>query len=351
MNLEITMLKYINETSKMMKDIIDNRKTNYNLSLDYLKNKKIDHIELIGSGTSCNAELSVIGFMEKVLNLRVNYSYAFPFKFNRKCLDSNTLVIAISQSGESKSTIEAIKYAKSKGAHCFSFTERCEDSLSKIVDVSLALNCGIEDIGAKTKGYQASTLSLILFGLEYALLIGSLDGKRYDNYIERIKKVVNNLDNIINKSINWYELFSDEFKRANRIIILGYDSNYGNVLEGKLKLEETVRYGIEAYEQEEFMHGIYNAIDEKTYIIYLAQESEHKIKVNRLIELLKPYTDKQYVIGNGFDFDFGFIDDEYFSIFEYIIPIQCLAYYLSRDLNINITKPKIANFHKNIGSK
>ena len=351
MNSGYVMLEYIKETRSVLKNIISNRKEYFVPTVNMLMSKDIDRVEMIGSGTSSNAEASVCGFFEDVLKKQTNYSFPYPFMFNKKSIGENVLVIAVSQSGESTSTVKAVNYAKEKHCTVMSFTETSDDTLSDISDIKLSLHCGEENIGAKTKGYQASMLCLELFCLEYGLALKTITEQEYRDYLFRIQKTVDNLDAIVNSSVDWYHLNKEKFVKARRIIVLGYDANYGNVLEGKLKLEETVRFGIEGYEQEEFMHGIYNAVDKDTYIFYLAQKSPNKQKVSKLIQILSPYTDNQFVIGNGFDFEFGFTDDEYFSVYEYIIPLQCLSFFLSDDLNIDISKPKIENFHHRIGSK
>lgn len=355
---ETAMLEYIHETPIALKRILEDRKKITRPFIVEFLNRKITGIQIIGSGTSFHGGYAAQGFLEKILKIQVYASYPIPFKDTKITVNEKTIVIGISQGGESLSTVHGIDYAKSKGCYTVALTGNDEGfRLSEHADMTILLSCGIEYAGPKTKGYQSTILILILLGVELALEQGKISNAEYDDIISRLNKTIDNQLNVIKSSEEWYFRNRDELIKSRRIILVGYEANYANVLEGRLKIQEAVRYGVEGYELEEFMHGIYHSIDKDVFLIYLASKGNYTDRIIKLEEFLLDYTDHSFLIGNigksenQKTLSVDFVDDYDFSIFEYILPLQCVAYYLSKDLGINPNISKIANFHYLMGSK
>ena len=355
---ENAMFEYINETPAVLQNILDNRKEYTKEFVDNFVENKYEKMILIGSGTSYHGSLSTRAFIEKTLQIPVDANYPLLYMNFTSVFDRKTIVIGTSQGGESKSTINGLDYSKANGCFTVSLTEQGKESkLAQHSDMALKLNCGEKELaGPKTKGYQATMLNLILLALETGLALGTITNEYYNNVIDRIQRTINNLQNVIDASVEWYKRNQEEFVAGRRMIVVGYENNYGNVLEGRLKIEEAVRYGIEGYELEEFFHGIYHSIDEGVHIIYLAQKGSHRDRIIKLRNFMHDYTPHEFMIGNlgsdnPQDLSIDFVDDEEFCIFEYIIPLQILAFFCSKDLGINANIPKIINFHYLMGSK
>lgn len=146
------------------------------------------------------------------------------------------------------------------------------------------------------------------------------------------------------------------FREVGHGIAMG---NAVDVLEGALKVLETVRQGVTGYDIEEFFHGIYNSITESAHIFYLASKGDYKPRTLKLIEILKEWTPHNYLIAspeeienqNKNDCIVEFVEDPLFSPWEYIIPMQVLACLAPQDLGINPDIPKDPQFHARIGSK
>ncbi|MEA5026227.1 MAG: SIS domain-containing protein [Erysipelotrichaceae bacterium] len=354
------MLEYIKETPAVLHRILEERKT---ITADFVRDfAKHDYqkLEIIGSGTSYHGGLSVRSFMERTLGINVDVNYPMLYREWAQVFNQPTAVIGISQGGESKSTISGLVYAKAHGCRTFSLAQEGRHTkLAAQADIPLQISCGEELAGPKTKGYQATMLTLVLLAAETALALKRISDSKYALIITRLEKTIENLAAVIDQSISWYERNREAFKSAKRIIVVGYQANYGNVLEGRLKLEEAIRFGVEGYELEEFMHGIYHSIDEGVHLIHLASAGEYQPRIKRLRDFMTPYSEHQYLIGSfteteqpkGLDLNGHFIDDPDFAVFEYIIPLQCVAFFLSRDLGINANIPKIINFHYLMGSK
>lgn len=355
---EDAMYEYIQETPKVLQNILDGRKE---YTKDFVANfveNKYEKVILIGSGTSYHGSLSTRAFIERTLKVPVDANYPLLYMNFNSVFNQKTLVIGTSQGGESKSTIQGLDYSRANGCFTVSLTEQgAESKVAQHSDMALKFNCGEKEYaGPKTKGYQAQMLNLILLALETGLALETITEEYYNSVIDRIQKTINNLDNVIKSSVEWYNRNREEFKIGKRMIVIGYGNNYGNVLEGRLKIEEAVRYGIEGYELEEFFHGIYHSIDEGVHIVYVAQKGQFQDRAVALRNFMKDYTPHEFMIGNlesdnPQDLSIDFVDDPEFCIFEYIIPLQIIAFFCSKDLGINANIPKIVGFHYIMGSK
>lgn len=357
---ETAMMDYINETQDVLQNMLDNRVEYFKPFSDLFEKEEIKLIYCTGSGTSFHCAESTRAFMSDVLGVPVLADYPRLIDNFVKTFDQKTMLIAVSQSGESKSSIDTLKFMKSNGAVNVGISEKVEGtSIAEFSDLVLSLHCGEELAGPKTKGYEASMMVLILSALETAHNLGRISDESYNEYISRLQKTIDNISRVIENSIAWYERVEEELLEAKRFILVGYENAYGDVLEGRLKLEESIRFGVEGYELEEFMHGIYHSIDNDVQLFYIAQDSKYKERILNLKNFLKDYSSHGFAIGklsdsesnSNKDLNMEFVDDHYFCALEYIIPFQIVSYRLSKKKGINANIPKIPNFHKLMGSK
>ncbi len=296
---DTAMLDYVNETKSVLQNLLDNRKEYFKPFSELFLKEDIKQIICTGSGTSFHCAQSVREFMGRVLGIQILADYPRIIDLYFKKFYTKTMIIGVSQSGESKSTIQTLNIARSEGCVNVGISEKLSGtSLSECCDLIIPLNCGEELAGPKTKGYEASCMCLALAALETAYNSNKITENEYINYVNRFQAAINNIPKIIEESIKWYKRNEAELLDAKRFIVVGYGNNYGNILEGRLKLEESIRIGVEGYELEEFMHGIYHSIDENVQLIYLAQSGEYKDRIFRLKNFLLDYSQHEYVIGN-----------------------------------------------------
>ena len=353
------MFDYICETPIVLKAIIDNRKEITKEFVDKFKDINIDQIYVLGSGTSYHAGLSAKNYIEEVLKIKVYLMYPTQFERGEKVFNKKTLVIGMSQGGQSLSTVAGLDSATEKGLYTAAVSENPTALVFDYAQTKTRIEVNNEECGAKTKGYAGTTLTLMMMLTELALAKGIITQPEVDSYLLRMNKVIQNMPTIIKSSVEWYGRIKDEFLPAKRIIVVGYDGIYADVLEGALKILETVRQGVTGYDIEEFFHGIYNSMNEDVHMIYLASEGDYKERTLKLIEILSDWTEHNYLIGSPNEINsptdkdciVQFVEDPLFSAWEYIIPLQVLAYSASIDLGINPDIPKDPNFHARIGSK
>ncbi len=356
---ESNMYSYICETPTVLRAIIENRREITKEFVEYFKEKEIEQIYVLGSGTSYHAGLSAKNYLEELLGMKVFNMYPTQFARSEKVFNKNTLVIGMSQGGQSLSTVEGLDAARERGLYTAAVSENPTALVFAHADTKTRIEVGNEQCGAKTKGYAGTTVTLMMMLTELALAKGIVTQETVDRYFARMDKVIGNLGNVTAAATEWYGRIRDEFLPARRIIVVGYDGMYADVLEGALKVLETVRQGVTGYDIEEFFHGIYNSITDSTHIFYLASKGDYKPRTVRLIEILSEWTPHNYLIGSPEGIDqvpdkyliCDFVEDPLFSAWEYIIPMQVVACLAPQDLGINPDIPKDPNFHRRIGSK
>ncbi|MBE5981317.1 MAG: SIS domain-containing protein [Paenibacillaceae bacterium] len=353
------MYDYICETPVVLTDIINRRKEITKEFVEFYQDKTIDQIYVIGSGTSYHAGLSAKAYLEEILNIKVFVCYPTQFERNEKIFNKNTLVIGVSQGGQSLSTVAGLDSAAKRGLYTAALSENPTALIFEHADTKTRLFVGNEKCGAKTKGYAGTTVTLMMMLTEWAIAKGIVTEDAAQDYLKRMFRVIANMGMITEEATKWYGRIKEEFLPAKRIIVVGYDGMYADVLEGALKILETVRQGVTGYDIEEFFHGIYNSITETSHIFYLASKGDYKPRVEKLVNILNEWTPHHYVIASpeGLLKDSlknlvcEFIEDPLFSPWEYIIPLQVIACLAPQDLGINPDIPKDPEFHKKIGSK
>lgn len=359
MKFQSKMYEYICETPFVLTDIIKRRKEITKEFVSFYQEKKIEQVYVIGSGTSYHAGLSAKAYLEEILNMKVFNNYPTQFERNEKIFNKNTLVIGISQGGQSLSTVAGLDSARSRGLHTAAISENPRALIFEHADIGIRLEVGNEKCGAKTKGYAGTTVTLMMLLTELAVAKGILTEDAAEGYFERMFRVIDNMKQVTEKATEWYQRIKEEFLPAKRIIVVGYDGMYADVLEGALKILETVRQGVAGYDIEEFFHGIYNSINEDTHIFYLASKGDYKLRTVKLINILSEWTSHNYMIASSEgleetsskDLICEFVEDSLFSPWEYIIPLQVVACFAPQDLGINPDLPKDPEFHKRVGSK
>ena len=345
---ESNMYRYICETPDVLKSIMENRKAITEEFVDCFKDKEIRQVYVLGSGTSYHAGLSAKKYLEELLNLKVFNLYPTQFARNEKIFEKHTLVIGMSQGGQSLSTVEGLDSARERGLMTAAVSENPTALIFEHADAKTRIEVGNEQCGAKTKGYAGTTVTLMMMMTELALAKGLVDQETVDAYFERMYRVIGNMSNVTKAATEWYDRIRDEFLPAKRIIVVGYDGMYADVLEGALKILETVRQGVTGYDVEEFFNGIYNSITDSAHLFYLASAGDYKPRTLKLIEILREWTPHNYLIGSPDGVEeardqyllCNFVEDPLFSAWEYIIPLQVVACFAPQDLGINPDIPK-----------
>lgn len=348
-------IEYIYETPEILKSIWDNRHEILRESIELLKNKPITDIYIVGSGSSYHSAVAVKLFLQKILGVRVHAVYPVPFIEDINYIDEKSIIISISQQGNSTASIQALDEAGIKGFATLSVTGEYNSEITRHASANLYVECGYEDAGATTKGYTATVFTLIVLGLELGLKNSKIQKDDFFHYETELLKLIGNMPNVIKAAETWYESIKEELINCKNLIILSYGNQRATMLEGVLKFSETCRFSVRGYEMEEFMHGMYNAVDDQVCFLYIAAPGRYR---NRMLKLYSYYMlQGQLQFGLNIEEKIPgnisgcFLNDEEISMMEYILGIQILFVKLSREKGIDLNIPKDPDFHKIMNSK
>ncbi|MDL5039794.1 SIS domain-containing protein [Heyndrickxia coagulans] len=347
MNIE----DYMKETPVKMKEIIQGADELF----AEVRKEKFSRIVVTGSGTSYHSAAQTKKLMQHFLGIYVDVLY--PFQIDKETfLDdaSKTLLIGISQGGSSYSTYHAMKTGKEAGCSIASMAGTEGALIDEISDFILTVRCGEETAGAKTKGFYCTKLNLTLFALQLAKSYGRISAEDYAAEITQLEAYADQFLTIYEQSLQWVSQNRENLAAAKDIRVIGTKEIYGDTLESALKLLETMRIPVTGYEFEEFVHGIYNAVNEDSTIIILDTGEEGRVET--LINVLSDWTNHIYVIGkNGRetpkDLKADFLNHPFYKTYEYIIPVQLVCAYVPQLKGIDPSTPKDKDFHRKLGSK
>lgn len=330
------MIKEIREIPEAIKKAVWQNNKKLRLIANLIK--KSPRLFFVACGTAGHACLAG-QYLFSSVGKPTNFIPASEFKNFLPTLDKNTLLIAVSQSGETIDVIEAVKKAKEKGVKVLSLVNVMGSSLTRISDYVLMINAGPEKCVLATKSY-VSQLSLII------LLFYSIFGQ-YKKGEKDLKKISRQINQLLES-----KLFISKIKRlakrlssTKHIYVIGRSYNYPTTLETALKIKEGCYIHTEAFAGGELKHGVIALIEKGTpCIIHISKGEERD---NTLINAMELKSRGAYIIGIGNkkqkDFDF-FIEvpevEEFFSLLVNIIPIFLLSYYIALEKNIDPDKPR-----------
>ncbi|MDT2704231.1 SIS domain-containing protein [Enterococcus dongliensis] len=341
--------EYILETPEKMKYIVEKAEE---LFSEVVK-KEVNKIIITGSGTSFHSGIQMADQMQKIMNIEVHAMY--PFMINDETFindSSKTLVIGISQGGSSYSTYNAMKLAKANGCLTASMAGCKSAYIDEQADFILTVYCGEELAGAKTKGYYCTKLNLLLFSLHYSLNNKLISERQFEEKIEQIRDSISRFSGVHKAAAEWIDKNSEALKDSKEIRVTGPASLYGDVLESALKQLETLRCPVTGYEFEEFIHGIYNAINENSTVFILDNGQESRSK--KMKEVLSTWSDNIYLISNkDKEADLYLPTTDYVDMetFNFIIPMQLICDKIPTLRGVDPSAPKDPQFHMKLGSK
>ena len=349
------MLTYILEEKNVLNSIIDNRYNNLNKYLNYISENKSDKWIVLATGSSANAMQCAKYYVENIANVSVSFKLVSSFVHYEKNLDDDTFVFAVSQSGRSISTIEALK--KANNTHCFTLTSNEDSPINEISKEIINIGCGEEKVGYVTKGFSATVLTFILIGLETAKRWHRITELEYDKMLLELRGIVNCVDYVISKTIDWYKINKNELIKYDKFIAIGYGPSVGVINEFDTKFTETLRVNINAHELEEYMHGPYLALNDKENIIFIETNNELAKRQNILKSYIEKFNNNCYKISYrsddfykktlNLDVDFS----EFILPILTVIPIQYLAFQIAIDIKSDFLTDKFSDFASEMSSK
>ena len=349
------MLKEIYEQSDVVRNVLAQKlvSQNENIKLDELKLdenniKKITRVQIIACGTSLHAGMVGKYIIEKFAKIPTDVEASSEYIYRDTIVDENTLVIGISQSGETADTITAIKQAKEQGAHVAIITNRVDSTMARLADSLLPVNAGIEVSVAATKSYMAQLISLYLLAIRLREL--KFDFK--DIEIIKLKQELFELPMKIEELLGHSEKIQKVAKKYSsykNFIFIARGINFPSALEGALKLKEISYINATGYSAGELKHGPIAMLDENmpvlailnTGVVYdkvLSNCEEARARQAKLIAVTNYIAPKDE---NLFDdvimVPFG---SDLISPALNIVVLQLLAYFIAEYLGKDVDQPR-----------
>ncbi|MFM7496489.1 MAG: glutamine--fructose-6-phosphate transaminase (isomerizing) [Candidatus Nanopelagicus sp.] len=279
------MLKEIYEQPKAISDTLIGRLSDLDLKIKF---KKINKIVIIACGTAYNAGLVGKYVIEKWGGIPVDVELASEYRYREPSLDEKTLVIPISQSGETMDTLMALRYAKSKGANILSVCNTNGSTIARESDSVLYTHAGPEIAVASTKAFATQLVAMYLIGLEIGRKLNTLTKREIDVICEELNQLPARVEQIL-ETVEPLRETTRKFKSAESILFLGRHVGYPTALEGALKLKELAYMHAEGFAGGELKHGPIALIDKGTPVIAImpSQDSLLAEKMSSNIQEVK----------------------------------------------------------------
>jgi glutamine---fructose-6-phosphate transaminase (isomerizing) len=357
------MLKEIYEQPRAVRDTVQGRISldSGRVFLDEMKNitesdfKRFTSIKIAACGTSWHAGLAGKYMIEQLARVNVDVDYASEFRYRDPVLDEDTLLLVISQSGETADTIAALREAKEHGAKVLAVCNVQGSMIMREADGAILTHAGPEIGVASTKAFTSQMIALYLFGLYLGQLRGVLKEEQAKHHAQQLAELPVKIEHLLNESDNVEEL-SKEFFRSTDFLYLGRGINFPVALEGALKLKEISYIHAEGYPAGEMKHGPNALIDERLPVVFINTREEG----NRASEIRYEKTHSNIVevkaregvvvsILNEDDSMSSVVSDHVIEIPQAsdllspilaVIPLQLLAYHIAVRRGCDVDQPR-----------
>ncbi|MCM1003378.1 MAG: glutamine--fructose-6-phosphate transaminase (isomerizing) [Candidatus Gastranaerophilales bacterium] len=346
------MLKEIHEQPDVVRNVLSGKlkaidepiKLN-EVTLDKETLKNLNRIQIVACGTSLHAAMIGKYIIEDLCGIAVDVEPSSEYIYRKTITDKNTLVIGVSQSGETADTITAVRQAKKRGSHILIVTNRPDSTMAREADSLVPVNAGIEVSVAATKSYMAQVISFYLLALYMAEIKGvsNLSNLKHELVVlpQKIEKILAHKEDI--------QACAKKFSSAKDFIFIARGINFPTALEGALKLKEISYINATGYTAGELKHGPIAMLDEsmpvlsilmsgKVYDKILSNSEEAKARNARMIALTDSTDEK---LNDLFESIIRVpAIDEMLSPALAIVPLQLLAYYIAEFLGKDVDQPR-----------
>ncbi len=346
------MLKEIFEQPTAIRETIGSRLklgepcnfSDINITKEYLST--INKIFIIACGTAMHAGLTGKKFIENLCNIPVEVDIASEFRYRNPIIDEKTLCIFISQSGETADTIAALKLSKSKGAKTLAVSNVIGSSITREADYTIYTHAGPEIAVASTKAYTSQVVLLGILAIYFAEILESTDSKTLENLKKDIFDLPKKIETSL-KTSDEVKKFAKKISKEKDVFFIGRGSDYNVALEGSLKLKEISYIHSEAYASGELKHGPIALIEKGITVISILTDKNLLEKSISNIEEVITRGAKTFIVTNqdiensNFDNVVKIEDtNPLLSPILSVIPLQLLAYYISKDKGLDVDKPR-----------
>lgn len=310
--------------------------------------REVEGITVVACGSAWHVGMAGQYVMEDLAELPVRVELASEFRYRKPLLSKKTLVIVISQSGETADSLAALRLAKEKGCKTLGIVNVVGSSIAREADSAFYTLAGPEIAVATTKAYSAQLMAMYCLALQFGKVRGTAGDEEYSRLITELQTIPEKIEKILGdkERIQW---FASKYANARDVFFVGRGIDYAVCLEGSLKLKEISYIHSEAYAAGELKHGTISLIEDGTLVIgVLAQSELYEKTVSNMVEckargayLCAVTSYGNYAIEDIADF-VTYVPkvDERFMASLAVIPLQLLGYYVSVARGLDVDKPR-----------
>lgn len=348
------MLKEIHEQPKAIKDTLTSRVLkdtkvqldDINLTKEELEN--FDRVFIVACGTAYHAGLVGKTIIEKLAKIPVEVDIASEFRYRDPLITEKSLLIVVSQSGETADTLAVLRDAKKTGAKVIAITNVVGSSVSREAHHVLYTWAGPEIAVASTKAYETQLIAMYILGIYFGELKGTLNKELSEELKEELLILSDKVKEILDKKDELQKYASKNYMDKD-LFFLGRGLDYAVALEGSLKLKEISYIHSEAYAGGELKHGPIALIEKGTPVIALLTEDKLKDKMISNIREVVTRGARVLAIANEGDKDAKEVCDDVIYIPRTIslltpvlsvVPLQLISYYMAKQKGCDVDKPR-----------
>ncbi|SET15440.1 glucosamine--fructose-6-phosphate aminotransferase (isomerizing) [[Clostridium] aminophilum] len=347
------MIKEIHEQPRAVKDtlnsVVKDGKIDFTaLGLDEDHIRNFRQIYIVACGSAYHVGVAAQYVLEDMAEIPVRVEIASEFRYRHLLIPENSLVIIVSQSGETADSLAALRIAKEHGAETLAIVNVVGSTIAREADHVFYTLAGPEISVATTKAYSAQLIASYLLAIEFAKVREKITDEQYAGYLEELQTVPGKIEKILDdkERIQW---FAAKYANAQDVFFLGRGIDYAVSLEGSLKLKEISYIHSEAYAAGELKHGTISLIEKGTLVIsVLTQPDLYEKMISNMVEvksrggyLMGLTTYGNYGIEDTADFT-AYIPktDIHFTPSLAVVPLQLLGYYVSVAKGLDVDKPR-----------
>ena len=347
------MLKEIHEQPKAVQDTVgayvkDGRIdfSEVGLAEDFLKD--LDRVYIVACGSAYHVGMAGKYVMEDLADTPVEVDLASEFRYRNPKLMKNSLVIVVSQSGETADSLAALRLAKEKGVPVLGVVNVVGSSIARESDYILYTYAGPEISVATTKAYSTQLIAMYLLAIETASVKDKISEERYRELIEELGRLPEKIQKTLDdkERIQW---FASKYANARDIFFIGRGLDYAISMEGSLKMKEISYIHSEAYAAGELKHGTISLIEDGTLVVgVVTQKALFEKTLSNMVEvksrgayLMGLTLYGNYSIEDNADFSvYVPKTEQYFTTSLAIVPLQLMGYYVSVAKGLDVDKPR-----------
>lgn len=347
------MLKEIYEQPKAVQDTLNPRIKNGKVEIEELgmtdeEIRTINKIYIVACGSAYHTGVSAKYVIEGLARIPVEVDLASEFRYRNPILDSQTLLIVVSQSGETADTLAALREAKACGVRTLGIVNVVGSSIAREADNVMYTWAGPEIAVATTKAYSTQLIAEYLLAIRFAQAKGTISQEEVGEMLEELKKLPEHIELLLDHKEK-IQRFANRYIAAKDVFFIGRGIDYAISLEGSLKLKEISYIHSEAYAAGELKHGTISLIEEGTLVAaVLTQEDLYKKMISNMVEvktrgafLLAVTNVGNTEVEKAADYVVYIPKThKYFTNSLAVIPLQLFGYYVALGKGCDVDKPR-----------